>query len=74
MDAARTADEEKTVICGHWHTSYGHSKYENACSEFGPDAVFSPYYAPGIIALDACTAHTGFVNCIVLEDNEMPQE
>ena len=74
MDAARTADEEKTIVCGHWHTSYGHSKYEKACSEFGPDADFSPYYAPGIIALDACTAHTGFVNCIVLEDDEMPQE
>ena len=42
--------------------------------KFGPDADFSPYYAPGIIALDACTAHTGFVNCIVIEDEELPQK
>lgn len=58
----------KTVVCGHWHCSYGHSRYEHKCSEFGPDADFTPYYAPGIIALDACTAHSGKVNVIVLED------
>ena len=58
----------KTVVCGHWHCSYGHSRYEQKCSEFGPDADFTPYYAPGIIALDACTAHSGKVNVIVLED------
>ncbi len=29
MDAAQTADENKTIVCGHWHTSYGHSKYEH---------------------------------------------
>ena len=60
--------ENKTVVCGHWHCSYGHSRYEQKCSEFGPDADFTPYYAPGIIALDACTAHSGKVNVIVLED------
>ena len=37
-------------------------------SEFGCDAVFTPFYGNGIIALDACTAKTGFVNCIVLEE------
>ncbi len=68
IDAAQTSDETKTIICGHWHASYGHSKYERIGSEFGPDAVFSPYYGPGVIAIDACTAHSGMVNCIVLED------
>jgi len=34
------------------------------------DADFSPYSAPGIIALDACTARSGIVNCIVVEDDE----
>ena len=62
MDAVRTCMEEKTIVCGHWHTSYGHSKYEGKCSEFGRDADFSPYYAPGIIALD------GQVNVITLDD------
>lgn len=32
------------------------------------DADFSPYYNKGIIAIDACTAKTLKVNCIVIED------
>lgn len=68
MDAAQTADENKTIVCGHWHTSYGHSKYEHKGTEFGEDADFSPYYGPGFIAIDACTAFSGKVNCLVIED------
>ena len=68
IDAAVTALEEKTVVCGHWHASYGHSKYEKKCSEFGDDADFTPYQAPGIIAMDACTARSGFVNVLVFDD------
>ena len=68
MDAARTCMEEKTIVCGHWHTSYGHSKLDGKGSEFGTDADFSPYYAPGIIAIDGCTAYSGQVNILVLED------
>ncbi len=59
---------DKTVVCGHWHTSFGHCNYEGRCSEFGDDADFSPYIAPGIIALDACTALSHKVNCIVIDD------
>lgn len=59
----------KTVVCGHWHCSYGHWFYENdGKPEFGEGADFSPYYADGIIAIDACTAYSGKVNCIVLDD------
>ncbi len=58
----------KTVVCGHFRCSYGHAHYEDKGSEFDADADFTPYYAPGIIALDACTALSGKVNCIVLED------
>lgn len=68
IDAAQTAYENKTILCGHWHASYGHSKYENACSEFGDDADFTPYYGPRVIAIDACTARSGIVNVVVLED------
>ena len=68
MDAAKTCQEDKTIICGHWHTSYGHAKYEGKGSEFGEDADFSPYEAPGIIAIDACTAHSGKINILVIED------
>ena len=42
--------------------------YENKGSEFGPDADFSPYYGPGMIALDACTAFSRKVNVIILDD------
>ncbi len=59
---------DKTVVCGHFHTSYGHSRIERACSEFGSDADFSPFYSTGIIAIDACVAHSGKINCVVLDD------
>lgn len=68
MDAVQSARAEKTVLCGHWHASYGHAKYEKKGTEFGASADFSPYYAPGIIAMDACTAYSGKINVIVLED------
>jgi len=68
MDAARSCREEKTILCGHWHCSYGHAVYEKRGSQFGMDADFSPYRAPGVIALDACTAYSGQLNVLVLED------
>ena len=68
MDAAQSCKEEKTILCGHWHSSYGHSTYEHRGSEFGLDADFSPYYGPGVIALDACTAFSRKINILTLED------
>lgn len=68
MDAVRGAKADKTVVCGHWHTSYGHAVLEGKGTEFGEGADFSPYYADGIIAVDGCTAHSGRVNIVVLED------
>ena len=70
IDAAETCRTDKTVVCGHWHASYGHAKYEHKGSEFGEDADFSPYIAPGIIALDACTAYSAKINVLVIEDAE----
>ena len=58
---------DKTVVFGHWHSSTGWAKSEGH-SEFGEDAKFDPYYGDGFIAIDACTAHSGKVNCLVLED------
>ena len=69
--AAQGCTEEKTVVCGHWHTSYGHSRFEHKGSEFDMDADFSPYIAPGIIALDACTIHSRKINVYVIEDEKM---
>ncbi len=61
----------KTIVCGHWHCSFGHSHYERKCSEFDEDADFTPYYSDGIIAIDGCTTNSGIVNCIVIEDNAL---
>lgn len=61
--------KDKTIICGHWHCSYGNSKFHHIGSEFGKDACFEPFKDKGIVALDACTVLTKKVNVIVLEGN-----
>ena len=58
---------DKTLVFGHWHCSKGWAKKEGR-SQFDDDARFDPFYGDGFIAIDACTAHTGKVNCIVIED------
>lgn len=59
--------KNKTVICGHWHCSFGNSKYHGKGSEFGEDAYFEPFRDLGIIAIDACTALTKKINVLVFE-------
>lgn len=59
--------EGKTVVCGHWHTSYGWSEFRGR-SEWGPDAEFTPFIDNGIIAVDACTAYTNMVNVLVFNE------
>lgn len=58
----------KTIVFGHFHTSYAYSKDMNI-SEFGEDAKFDIYYGKNYVGLDACTAYTGKVNILVLEDD-----
>ena len=62
----------KTIVCGHWHCSYGHMldsiKTDNWISEFDKDAIWEPWHHEGCIAIDRCTAYTGEVNVLVLED------
>ena len=61
---------DKTVVCGHWHTSYGHQKLTKKCTtEFGADACFDSLILDGIIALDACTAYTHKVNVVVFDEH-----
>lgn len=67
----KVTEPGKTVVCGHWHASYGHTYFGGVGSERGEKAVFTPFYADGIIAIDGCTAVSGMVNCIVIEDNEL---
>lgn len=70
MEAAHNGILEagKTIVCGHWHCSFGHARYEHDGSDFEKDANFDPYRAEGVLAIDACTALSGKVNCVVIED------
>lgn len=80
IDMARKGLGEpgKTIVVGHWHCSYGHyinalkdavaSNTDLMVEEFGPTAIWAPYYGNGVIAIDRCTVHTGEVNVLVLED------
>lgn len=61
-------EADKTVVCGHWNTSYGHAQIDHTCRERGVDADFSPFRAEGILAIDAATPISETVNCVVIED------
>ena len=57
----------KTIVFGHWHCSAGH-KMLGRCEDEFDHTIWEPCYAEGIIGIDRCTAYTGEVNVIVLED------
>lgn len=63
----------KTIVFGHWHCSAGYTLNDTDAtgSEFGDNAIWEPYRntEQGIIGIDRCTAHTGEVNVLVLEDD-----
>lgn len=58
----------KTIVFGHWHCSAGHKMLGHCNDEFDGYSVWEPCYAEGIIGIDRCTAYTGEVNVLVLED------
>lgn len=68
MDARGFNQTGKTIVFGHWHTSWPRAYYEGK-PEFEEGADFSPYFGVRIIGLDACTAHTRKVNVVVLVDD-----
>jgi UDP-2,3-diacylglucosamine pyrophosphatase LpxH len=65
--------EGKTVICGHFHCSWGWSHLRQERKEFPTknridwEKSFEPFVDDGIIALDSCCAYSGKLNCIVIE-------
>ena len=61
-------EEGKTIVCGHWHTGYGHDVY-HGIGESHYDCC-DIYRDEGIIALDACTAYSNKVNVLVIEEKE----
>ena len=67
--------EGKTVVCGHWHCSYGWSHIRQDRKEFpnksrrGWEKSFEPFVDDGIMAIDACTAYSGICNVVVIEED-----
>lgn len=63
----------KTVVCGHWHCSWGWSHIRQKRKEWPQTnrkdwkKSFEPFVDDGIIAIDACTAYSGIVNVLVIE-------
>ena len=63
----------KTVVCGHWHCSWGnaylHNKYEEWPPKEDPDFLkaFEPFIDDGIIGIDACTAYSNKINVLIIE-------
>lgn len=69
-------EPNKTIVVGHWHSSWGHHYLHKDSEEFpnprstNPEhqkANFSPFIDDGIIAIDACTAFSRQVNVQILE-------
>lgn len=58
----------KTIVFGHWHCSAGYKLLGKCKDEFSEDAIWEPCYYNNTIAIDRCTAHTGEINVLVLED------
>ena len=67
----KVTEPNKTIVCGHWHTSWARNYFDNEKEFSHVHSNFDPYYADGIIAIDACTAFSNQINCIVIEDDEL---
>lgn len=65
-------EPNKTIVCGHWHCSWGWSHIRQKRKEFPNksrknwEKSFEPFIDDGIIAIDACTAYSEKVNVFVL--------
>ena len=46
-------------------------KTDNWISEFGNDAIWEPFAAEGILAIDRCTVHTGQINVVIIDDEPL---
>lgn len=64
---------DKTLVFGHWHTSWPRAHYDEQ-TEFESDSNFDIYFGEGYIGIDGCCAHSGKINILVLEDDELVVE
>lgn len=67
--------EEKTIVCGHWHTAYAHARYHHVGVDLKDSegdytkCCFDIFKDEGIVGLDACTVVSNKVNVFVVEDD-----
>jgi len=79
MQSKGFIDPCKTIICGHWHASWGYVRKnfksltddEYKELEFSNKNFFKPFYDTGIIAIDSCVSFTGFCNCLHFSEGEI---
>ena len=57
-----------TIVCGHWSAHDFPRHLDNDLTDYPNDNI---YRGHGCIALDACTVLSGFVNVLVLTEDEM---
>lgn len=68
--------EGKTIICGHFHCSWGWSHIDQKYKEFPHythddfQYSFQPWIKEGIMAIDACTVYSHKCNVIVIEEDK----
>ena len=82
----RQGIDGKTVVFGHWHTSWAYKQYRGYDKEFlssvetmycdsegvvHPTVCHDMFIDNGIIGLDACTVNTKKINILVLNEDEM---
>ena len=67
--------EDKCIVFGHFHTSYGHSCIDMKCKEWPQknrinwEDAFKPWIKENAIGIDACCAYSGFINCLVFDED-----
>ena len=72
--SGKSVREGKTIVCGHWHTSYAHVKYYHLGMEFPVGSAgmehchFETFEDDRIIGLDACTTLTHKINVLTFEE------
>lgn len=64
---------DKAIVCGHWHASDFHENLaeDPILQEDGVDPRNENeiYFGTDIIAIDACTAYSGFCNVLVIKED-----
>lgn len=63
----------KTIVCGHWHCSDFHDNLPDdpiGIDGVDPRSENEIYFSKDVVALDGCTAMTGFCNVLVIEGDK----